>query len=201
MIGVGRRGCPVFNHDKPWRASRTSVTASGKIVAITARICWACCSVVPWMLTRLMAATVMSTASLIALSAHASVWADCICSAISCMRRWKSGSLKKPPKPSMGSTVLVAERALRLRRALALGRLELAARVLGFPLADRASQRGEGHGARGDRQPEGEEAVGEHGDDRGRRVDPEGDERADHAAVHAAHAAREREEVGQGADE
>ena len=32
---------------------------------------------------------------------QASVWADCICSAISCNRRWKSGSLKKPPKPSM----------------------------------------------------------------------------------------------------
>jgi hypothetical protein len=77
------------------------VTASGKTVAITVRICWACCSVVPWMFTRLIAATVMSTASLIALSAHASVWADCICSAISCIRRWKSGSLKKPPKPSM----------------------------------------------------------------------------------------------------
>ena len=46
-------------------------TASGKTVAITARICWACCSVVPWMLMRLIAATVMSTASLIALSAHA----------------------------------------------------------------------------------------------------------------------------------
>ena len=60
---------------RPWRASRTSVTASGKTVAITERICWACCSVVPWMLTRLIAATVMSTASLIALSAHASDWA------------------------------------------------------------------------------------------------------------------------------
>src|SRR5437762_2985986 len=55
---------------------------------------------------RLMAATVMSTASLIALSAHASDWADCICSAISCMRRWKSGSLKKLPKPSMPAMLL-----------------------------------------------------------------------------------------------
>ena len=62
----------LLRQDKPWRASRTSVTASGKTVAITARICWACCSVVPWMLTRLIAATVMSTASLIALSAQAS---------------------------------------------------------------------------------------------------------------------------------
>src|SRR3954470_16122658 len=199
MIGVGRKGCPVFNQDKPWRASRTSVTASGKTVAITARICWACCSVVPWMLTRLMAATVMSTASLIALSAHASDWEACICSAISCMRRWKSGSLKKPPKPSMGSTVLVAERALLLRRTRALGRLDLLAGVLGLPLADGAAQGGEGDRARGDRQPEGEEAVGEDGDDRGRGVDPEGDERADHAAVHPAHAARERQQVGEGA--
>ena len=55
----------------PWRASRTSVTASGKTVAMTARICCACSSVVPWILTRLIAATVMSTASLIALSAQA----------------------------------------------------------------------------------------------------------------------------------
>src|SRR3954447_16205894 len=67
---------------------------------MTARICCACCSVVPWMLTLLMAATVMSTASLIALSAQASDCWLCICSAISCRRFWKSGSLKKP-KPSM----------------------------------------------------------------------------------------------------
>src|SRR3954471_15630918 len=154
MIGVGRRGCPVFNQDKPWRASRTSVTASGKIVAITARICWACCSVVPWMLTRLIAATVMSTASLIALSAHASDWEACICSAISCMRRWKSGSLKKPPKPSMGSTVLVAEGVLLLREPLALRRLDQFARVLGLPLRHRAAQGGEGDGAGDDRKPE-----------------------------------------------
>ena len=59
---------------RPWRASRTSATASGNTVAITARICWACSSVVPCTLTRLIAATVMSTASLIALSAHASDW-------------------------------------------------------------------------------------------------------------------------------
>src|SRR3954471_2586915 len=186
MIGVGRRGCPVFNQDKPWRASRTSVTASGKIVAITARICWACCSVVPWMLTRLIAATVMSTASLIALSAHASVWADCICSAISCMRRWKSGSLKKPPKPSMGSTVLVAERVLRVRgAALGVRGCGGLAGVVGLPLGDCAAQGGEGDRARSDREPEGEEAVGEDRDDRGRGVHAEGDERADHAAVDA----------------
>ena len=68
---------------RPWRASRTSVTASGKTVAITWRICWACCSVVPWTLMRSIAATVMSTASLMALSAQARFWAPCICSAIS----------------------------------------------------------------------------------------------------------------------
>src|SRR5215218_746170 len=56
----------------PARASRTRVTASGKTVAITARICSACSTVVPWMLTRLTAATVMLTASWIALSAQAS---------------------------------------------------------------------------------------------------------------------------------
>src|SRR4051794_13815765 len=191
----------IGTYDRPWRASRTSVTASGKMVAITARICWACCSVEPWMLTRLMAATVMSTASLIALSAHASVWADCICSAISCMRRWKSGSLKKFPKPSMALMLPAAERRLGDRPAHrprtgvhGLGRL-------GVPARDRAAQRGEGHGTRGDRQPEGEEAVGEHGDDGQTRVHAKGGERPDHAAVDAAHATRERERVGEHADE
>ena len=59
----------------PARASRTSVTASGKTTAITWRICWACCSGVPWTLIRSIAATVMSTASLMALSAQARLWA------------------------------------------------------------------------------------------------------------------------------
>ena len=95
--GRRRRGLGL----RPWRASRTSVTASGKTVAITERICLACSSALPCRLTRLIAATVMSTASLIALSAQARFWVDCICSAISCSRFWKSGSLKKPPKPSM----------------------------------------------------------------------------------------------------
>jgi phospholipid/cholesterol/gamma-HCH transport system permease protein len=63
---------------RPSRASRTSVTASGKTTAMTLRICCACSSVVPWMLTRLTAATVSSTASLIALSAQASFCAPCI---------------------------------------------------------------------------------------------------------------------------
>src|SRR4029453_11852969 len=110
------------------------------------------------MFTRLMAATVMSTASLIALAAHASVWADCICSAISCMRRWKSGSLKKPPKPSMGSTVLVRQHTLRDRPAALARRLagDLLAGVLSLPAGHRAAQGAEGERARSDREPERE---------------------------------------------
>ena len=96
------RGSALRGQVRPERASRTSVTASGKTVAITARICSACSAVVPWTLTRLIAATVMSTASLIALSAQAS---DCWlwnCSANSAIRRWSSsGSPNRPPKPSM----------------------------------------------------------------------------------------------------
>src|SRR5436190_13854317 len=128
---------------------------------------------------RLMAATVMSTANLIALSAHASDWADCICSAISCMRRWKSGSLKKLLKPSMTPILLgggAGQRAPR-RAGTAQGR---AAGVLGGPAADGAPQRGEGERAGEDRQPEREHAVGEHGDQREGGVDAEGHERADH---------------------
>src|SRR5687768_9214837 len=56
-----------------------------------------------------MAATVMSTASLIALSAQATFWAPCICSAISPRRaRSSSGSPKmlKPSLPSMGSRIV-----------------------------------------------------------------------------------------------
>src|SRR5215210_5246599 len=46
-------------------------------------------------------ATVMSTASLMALSAQATFWAPCICSAISARRRWSSsGSPNMPPKGS-----------------------------------------------------------------------------------------------------
>ena len=48
-----------------------------------------------------MPATVMSTASLIALSAQATFWAPCICSASSSMRRRSSsGSPNRPPKGS-----------------------------------------------------------------------------------------------------
>ena len=89
---------------RPSRASRTSVTASGKTVAITARICSACSLVVPCTLTRLIAATVMSTASLIALSAQASDCWPCICSANSAIRRCSSsGSPNRSPKPPMPS--------------------------------------------------------------------------------------------------
>src|SRR3954454_226212 len=192
----------------PWRASLTRVTASGNTVAMTARSCCACCSVVPWTLTRWIAATVMSTASLIALSAHARVWADCMFSAISCMRRWNSGSLRNPPKPSIEPSLLGAVRRLggaaRGRGAAARGRLVQRLRlagVLALPRRDRAAQRGERDRARSDREPEGEEAVGEHGDDREARVGPERDQRADHAAVDSADAAREREEVRECADE
>src|SRR3954465_13806028 len=192
----------------PWRASRTSVTASGNTVAITARSCCACCSVVPWTLTRWIAATVMSTASLIALSAHARVWADCMFSAISCMRRWNSGSLRNPPKPSIEPSLLGAVRRLggaaRGRGAAARGRLVQRLRlagVLALPRRDRAAQRGERDRARSDREPEGEETAGQHGDDGEARVGPERDQRSDHAAVDSADAAREREEVRERADE
>ena len=66
----------------------------------------ACCSALPWRLRRLMPATVMSTASLIALSAQATFCAPCICSAISPSRlRSSSGSPNRPPK---GSSELIA---------------------------------------------------------------------------------------------
>src|SRR3954451_19080528 len=174
------------------------------------------------MLTRLIDATVMSTASLIALSGHASVWADCICSAISGIRRWKSGSLKKLPKPSMAQlywwqrprspTRSGALRSARGRAGngspagrgatggAARGGGEGCARRQGgdrgagegdrrrrgrrerlrVPARHPPAQRGEGHDARGDREPEGEGAVAEHGNDGQAGVHPEGGEGADH---------------------
>src|SRR5689334_25218026 len=107
---------------------------------------------------RLIAATVMSTASLIALSAHASDCADCICSAISCMRRWKSGSLKKLPKPSMGAMLLGAGQRRTPGAGEAPAAHAPAAGVLRRPAGDRAPQRGERDRAREDRQPERERA-------------------------------------------
>ena len=101
---TGRRGADLAAQRRPWRASRTSVTASGKTVAIVARICSACSAVVPCTLIRLIAATVMSTASLIALSAQASdCWLES-CSANSAMRFCSSsGSPNMSPKPPMPS--------------------------------------------------------------------------------------------------
>src|SRR3954467_10580553 len=61
----------------------------------------ACCSTLPCRLSREIAATVMSTASLIALSAHATFCAPCIDSASSSMRRRSSsGSPNRPPNGS-----------------------------------------------------------------------------------------------------
>src|SRR3954470_14524006 len=58
----------------------------------------ACCSTLPCRLSREIAATVMSTASLIALSAQATFCAPCIDSASSSMRRRSSsGSPNRPP--------------------------------------------------------------------------------------------------------
>ena len=56
---------------KPSRASRTRITASGNTTRMAWRRSCACCSALPWRFRRAMPATVMSTASLIALSAHA----------------------------------------------------------------------------------------------------------------------------------
>ncbi len=81
--GAGRRGgrrvlSAARRYWSPWRASRTRATASGKTMAMTERICSAWRSTSPSRLTRLIAAIVRSTASLIALSAHASRCWPCI---------------------------------------------------------------------------------------------------------------------------
>src|SRR4051812_29789414 len=71
---------------------------------MTERSCSACCSTVPWMFTRFIAATVRSTASLMALSAQASCCWPWSCSANCAMRRCSSsGSPNSPPKPSLPS--------------------------------------------------------------------------------------------------
>src|SRR4029079_9917917 len=51
------------------------------------------------------------------------------------------------------------------------------------------------------RQPERELALGQHREAREAVVDAEPDQRADHAAVHAADAARQRQQVAEHADE
>src|ERR671915_459257 len=77
------------------------MTASGNINRIACSRSRDCCSALPWRFIRCRPATVMSTASLIALSAHATRWAPCICSANSPMRRRSSsGSPKRPPNGS-----------------------------------------------------------------------------------------------------
>src|ERR671928_946090 len=99
---------------------------------------------------RLMAATVMSTASLMALSAHASDCWLCICSAMSCSRFWNSGSLKKP-KPS----ILVSSHVGHRFRG---PKGEIRLRILSGPGSHRAPQREVRDDARQDREPEGEAA-------------------------------------------
>src|SRR5947209_4038078 len=54
-----------------------------------------------------------------------------------------------------------------------------------------------GDHARDQRQPEGERTEDEHGDHREPGVDVEGDVGADQAALHAADAARERQQVAE----
>src|SRR3954452_9183513 len=76
------------------------------MVAITVRIWAACCSALPCRLTRLIAATVICTASPIALSAQASPCWRCICSANSAMRFCNSsGSPKRFSQPAMNVTL------------------------------------------------------------------------------------------------
>jgi hypothetical protein len=58
-------------------------------------------------LTLLMAATVISTASLIRSSTDSSAWDARVCSAISCMRRWNSGSSNIFAETFHGRTVVV----------------------------------------------------------------------------------------------
>src|SRR4051812_40043554 len=76
------------------------------MVAITVRICAACCSALPCRLTRVIAATVICTASPIALSAQARPCWRCICSANSAMRFCNSsGSPKRFSQPAMSVTL------------------------------------------------------------------------------------------------
>src|SRR3954471_6169255 len=71
-----------------------------------------------------------------------------------------------------------------------------------LPPGNRTPQLQVRDGPRDRRQVEREQAVGEHGDDdRVLRLAAEGHERADHPAVHATHAAGQRQQVGEHADE
>jgi hypothetical protein len=70
-----------------------------------------------------------------------------------------------------------------------------------MPARNRLAQLHVREGAGQRRQPERERPVDEHGDHREARIDAEGDERADHPALHAADPARCRQEVADHADE
>ena len=73
---------------------------------------------------------------------------------------------------------------------------------LRLPARDRLAQLEEGDDAGRDRQPEGDQPVGEHGREHLRAGDVEEHEGADHPRVHGPHPARgEREQVGDHADE
>src|SRR5215218_8651032 len=69
------------------------------------------------------------------------------------------------------------------------------------PALDGLAQLEVGEHPRQEGQPEGEGAVDEHRDDRQARVDAEGSEGADHAALDPSNPARHGEQVGQHADE
>src|SRR5436190_20889461 len=76
-----------------------------------------------------------------------------------------------------------------------------AARALLSPAGDRPTQLKVGDRAGQRRQPEGKAAVDQYGDHRLAAVDAERDQGADHAAVHSADPAGQREQVRQPADE
>src|SRR3954454_10830380 len=73
--------------------------------------------------------------------------------------------------------------------------------VLGLPLAHRAAELEVSHEAGERREPEGDRAVAEKGEEGAGRGAAEGKEGADHAAVHSTHSAGERQRVGERAYE
>src|SRR5665809_47336 len=84
------------------------------MLPIACRSSVACCSAVPCRFSRAIPATVMSTASLIALSAQATFCAPCICSANSPSRRRISSGSPNMPKGSSEDTVSILVLALWL---------------------------------------------------------------------------------------
>src|SRR6478672_9666312 len=108
-----------------------------------------------------------------------------------------SGTYASLPFNASGVTLLcivpVPGQALRLRdRGRAPPRIRL---PLFPPARDGTPELEERDRPRDRRQPERERAVRQHRDDGEAIIDAEPDERADHAAVHAADAARQRQEV------